>query len=571
MPSVSDAQKKAACAAKAAKGHPGKLKKLRGSSKQMAKMTSAQLRKFCETPGELPKKKTTKEAFEEFRSILINHVGDAFDAIVESDEELRRDYALNQRTKDLFKLAYPSLRSDIEKKEQSGKTTVDLPRPRKADKTPLVDDVQKIYEIAIKNLTPDELDRVINLLKIIKQDPVAAKKAYSTKSESYTFDIGGNMVAEDASTEFDLIKCAENELARRKITAPEGLNGDRLVETIDAKVRNLKVSGGDTTTCQKCGGNTTAGQKCLKCFPAGKYKGKANAEPAGRAAKGGEPMSEVSPSGKKMCMCGGDDGGKGCKTPDCPNYVNGHSEEPKQSGKTAATRSHSRCKPTKADSEEQDTAKMEDRSLDKKFKIITESAKGRYTRRMARLCEVASGNRILTEGEWKDRIGDDNMKLATQMGVLQPLMEQPMPPNAGEDNIVGPPGFKGAVPSPEAGLDDQEGEESGDELETKPEDTEEIEEIEEVDEDLITKDEVMKIFNALKVKADDGAKAMIDKALEDEMPEGLDGAEGGEEGEDGMPDGLPEELKDEGEEGEEGEEEESEEGEEDKEKGGKPF
>lgn len=165
---------------------------------------------------------------------------------------------------------------------------------------------------------------------------------------------------------------------------------------------------------------------------------------------------------------------------------------------------------------------MESKTM-KGLKLIKESAKGRLSRRTHRMLDVASGGRILTEDEWKNRVGEDNFGLAKSMGLFQMvegeiLNEQP--PMVGGDE--GPPEFD------EGGEEEisQFGDEEAEVAEVEEETEEEIEE-----EMPITKDELAKFLEAIIDRADDEALAMINKAIasEEEMEGEFEEAEEAEE------------------------------------------
>jgi len=245
---------------------------------------------------------------------------------------------------------------------------------------------------------------------------------------------------------------------------------------------------------------------------------------SGGVAAGGEAITDDRPmteegkegGGHKCKICGepcGDD--KACDTKDCPNN---REEGPK--GKKA---------------------QMENKNM-KGLKLIKESAKGRLTRRTHRMMHVASGGRILTEDEWKAKVGDDNLALAKSMGLLQIvegklLNEQPMV--GGEE---GPPEFEGD--EEEVNMGDLPF--GDDEADVDAAEEEEVEE--EVEEEMpITKDELAKFLEALMDRADEEALAMIHQAIssEEEMEGEMEEAEEAEETAEALEDAAEEDEEEE--------------------------
>jgi len=195
-------------------------------------------------------------------------------------------------------------------------------------------------------------------------------------------------------------------------------------------------------------------------------------------------------------------------------------------------------------------AYMENKNM-KSFKIINEAAKGRLSRRMHRMLEVASNGRVLTEDDWSTRIGSENLVMAKQMGLLGSIegrvlgeQEEEEEKKKGGEAIKEQPPFGGGeeeeeeeTEAPELGGEEEgaEGGEFG------------AEEMEEEEEEMepISMHELAKFLEVLKTNADEDALAMIDKAIahEEEME--------GDEGEEGFADDIAAEMGDEG--GEEGE------------------
>lgn len=165
----------------------------------------------------------------------------------------------------------------------------------------------------------------------------------------------------------------------------------------------------------------------------------------------------------------------------------------------------------------------------KRFKVLNESATGMVSRRMHRLLEVASGGRILTEDEWKKKVGATNFTEAVKMELLAPLMEQPPFAGAEEDEEE-----VTDADVPFGGDEDMEGAEGAEEIE----DVEDMEE----EEETIGLEELQKLLRAIKMSADEEAMALIDSALGEEEMEGeeFEGEEGeefeGEEGEEEIED-----------------------------------
>jgi len=215
----------------------------------------------------------------------------------------------------------------------------------------------------------------------------------------------------------------------------------------------------------------------------------------GIAAGGGSvledvPMTEEGSEGGHKCkLCGGECGDdKACDTKSCPNN--------REDTKTEAQ-------------------PMESKSM-KKLMLLKESATGRLSRGMHRLLEVASGGKILSESQWKDKVGARNLAEAKQMGLLKVskgrILNEEVP--EGEPMAEQPP-FPGAeAPAPEEEEDGMPGMMGGEGEE------------EEVEEEMpITRDELAKFLEALKDRADEEALEMITNAIGVE-----EGMEGGEEG-----------------------------------------
>jgi hypothetical protein len=179
--------------------------------------------------------------------------------------------------------------------------------------------------------------------------------------------------------------------------------------------------------------------------------------------------------------------------------------------------------------------------------LIKESAKGRLSRRLHRLMDIASGGNVLSEDEWKDKIGEENYGIASQIGLLRETKERVLTedgPPGGEAVSEQPP-LPGAEGPPPMGDMGGEGPPSG--IESPEEEAEE--EMEE--QEPISMHELAKFLEALKDRADEEANMMIDKAIahEEEMEgeEGIESPEGeeGEEGEGGPPLGEQDEPGDE--------------------------
>jgi predicted RNA-binding Zn-ribbon protein involved in translation (DUF1610 family) len=198
-------------------------------------------------------------------------------------------------------------------------------------------------------------------------------------------------------------------------------------------------------------------------------------------------------------------------------------------------------------------AYMENKNM-KSFKIINESAKGRLSRRMHRMLEVASNGRVLTEDDWSNRIGSENLVMAKQMGLLGAIegkvlgeQEEEEEKKKGGEPIKEQPPFGGGEEEEEEETEEAPeefgGEEEAGEGEFGAEEmAEEEEEVEP-----ISMHELAKFLEVLKTNADENALAMIDQAIayEEEME--------GDEGEEGFADDIAGEMGEGEGEGEEGE------------------
>jgi hypothetical protein len=266
-------------------------------------------------------------------------------------------------------------------------------------------------------------------------------------------------------------------------------------------------------------------------------------------------MTEAGKEGKHKCKICGEEAGpdKACDTKDCPN----NREEGGEAKTESSCMGESKIKNKKWQhlSEAFKETPMENKQM-KSFKIINEAAKGRLSRRMHRMLEVASNGRVLTEGDWTNRIGSENLVLAKQMGLLGAIEGKVLGEQEEEDEKK-KKGGEAMQEQPPFGGGEEEEEETeeetpefgGEEAEGEaPEfDAEEMEE-EEEEQEPISMHELAKFLEALKDRADDEALAMIDKAVEHEE------AMEGDEGEEGFEDDIAGEIGD-----EEGEEEEVEE------------
>jgi hypothetical protein len=184
-------------------------------------------------------------------------------------------------------------------------------------------------------------------------------------------------------------------------------------------------------------------------------------------------------------------------------------------------------------------AYMESKSM-KKLRLLKESAKGRLSRRLHRLMDVASSGKILSEEEWKAKIGEENFGIANQIGLLQETEEKVLtedgPPGGASVSEQPPlPGAEAPMPGGDEMVGGDEGlppEMGGEEGEGEMEEEEEP----------ITVLELAKVLEALRDRADEEANMMIDRAIADqemgEEGEGMGGEEegmGGEEEEGGGP------------------------------------
>jgi hypothetical protein len=586
------------------------------------RMKPKSVKKFAKTKRRGLPEKVRKEDIElEIRQILEGVLTpEQIQTLIEGHKE---DEYRNQLAKSMVDRAYPSLRKEPSPPSRPPimpgigvKPEVPEAETREEDWAPRRKrELSDIVNIIMTSLDQAEINRLINMLNALKghtetwqpRKPVGPNEDIETLAGLITDDPdvideseelkGGESIQDDApmteagSDGKHICKLCGKPCNDKKECDTEGCANH------PSKPMNEGAAYGDTTSCQKCGTQYTAGLKCPKCSPAGKYKGKGGesivatkrlSQPPLKGPTVGEQVDHSdtveedyrwNPSTKNIVYHKG-------SLIECP-YCHGSMEVDgrcmdcnakfneamlrggtKRSVDTAPNYGRSKRQ------WERLTAPIEGKNIGiepikenamRAYKLIKEAARGRLTRRTHRMLDVASGGRVLTEDVWRDKVGDDNMKLAVQLGLLQPIdgkilgeeeekdekdtkkekkdtkkdakkggesiKEQP-PMVGGEE---GAPPFGGEKPGEEAG-EEEEGEEGAEGEEGLPSglmgDEEEGAEEEVEEEEPITKDELIKFLEALKGRADDEALALIDKAVasEEEM-EGEEEATEGEESE----------------------------------------
>jgi hypothetical protein len=417
----------------------------------------------------------------------------------------------------------------------TGATTVDEPvaEPRAT--------LKDVVDLTMRSLEPEDIARLISILKQLRRHPDAWRRPYESAQQRIAamIDEDPNVIPEPSEVEKKLypgrkLKWKPSHIKGLGSYEPEDRPKKKMLPSPSTKARKKRekeVEAGEPHDPSMWPKKTEKIPE-PKMRPVKKKKSiedkikegepydpsmwrqkeKEEVGEVDESMRGGEPMTEQGPEGGHKCkLCGGECGADmACDTGDCPN----NREE------------------------------TVGENVMKKMELIRESATGRLSARTFRMLNVASGGRVLTEDEWKNKVGDGNYQLADELGLFKVLEEKVIdekcgacgaeegPPKGGEAVKEQPP-----VPGAEEGPPEETPE--------TPEAPEGYEEEEE--EEPISMHELAKFLEVLQTRTDEEASAMIDRAIASEEVGGeemggeeVEGMEMGSEGEGTTDIALPE-------------------------------